>query len=108
MKTLIIILATLGLTTAAWADCDDKPRGKHHDKPPFGKMMLKQMDQNDDGIISEKEHEDALQKMVEKRRAHFKMMDKDDDGLVTKEEAKEAREQMGEKRKERKKERMDD
>ena len=98
MKTLIIILATIGITTTVWAGHghDGKHDGKHH----FGKMMFKKMDKNDDGVISLREHEAGLQKMLERCRAHFAKMDKDGDGNVTKEEARESHQEMAEKRQE--------
>jgi len=69
--------------------------------------MFKKMDTDNDGAISAREHEAGLQKMLERRRAHFAKMDKDGDGLVTKKEAKDARKKMGEKWREYKQESMD-
>jgi Ca2+-binding EF-hand superfamily protein len=95
MKTLIILLASIGLATAVWAGSGQEkpPHGKHH----FGKRMFKQMDTNNDGAISVAEHEEGLQKMIEQKRVHFSNMDKDGDGSVTKMEAREAHEKMGKK-----------
>lgn len=110
MKKLIIIVATLGIATAAWAGHghDGTHGGHHNGKHHFGKMMFEKMDKNDDGVISVREHEAGLQKMLEKRRAHFAKMDADGDGLVTKEEAREAHKEMAEKRREHRQEHKKD
>ena len=95
MKILIILLASFGLATVVWAE---KGQERPHDgKHPAGKMMFKKMDTDNDGAITVEEHEAGLQKMMERRRAHFSRMDKDSDGVVTKVEAQEAHEQMGNK-----------
>tara|TARA_R110001592_G_scaffold171117_4_gene409279 strand:- start:50500 stop:50820 length:321 start_codon:yes stop_codon:yes gene_type:complete len=95
MKILIILLASFGLATVVWAE---KGQERPHDgKHPIGKMMFKKMDTDNNGAITVEEHEAGLQKMMERRRAHFSKMDKDSDGVVTKVEAKEAHEQMGKK-----------
>ncbi len=112
MKKVIITLTlltvtTLGIATAVWAEHGGPRDGKHHGKHHFGKMMFKKMDTDNDGAISVREHEAGLQKMLERRRAHFAKMDKDGDGFVTKKEAKDARKEMGDKRREHKKETMD-
>lgn len=86
MKIFLILITTLGIATAAWAD------QMHGGKPPFGKM-----DANEDGVITTEEHEASIQQMIEKRSEHFTKMDADGDGSVTKEEAKAARESMREK-----------
>ena len=104
MKIFIIFLTTLSLATAVWAGSNG---GKFEEKRHFGKMMFEKMDTNNDGAISVREHEAGLQKMIDRRRAHFARIDADGDGAVTKEEAKEARKKMGKKWKERKQENMD-
>ena len=108
MKIFIILLTTLGLATAVWAgnNHEGKHGGKHGGKHHFGKMMFEKMDTDKDGAISVREHEAGLQKMMDRRRAHFAKMDIDGDGIVTKKEAKKSRKEMGEKRKERKQENM--
>lgn len=91
MKTLLFLLVSLSITTVAWAG------HMHDDKHHLGNMMFEKMDTNQDGSISSEEHENALNRMLEKRRQHFSKMDADGDGLVTRDEAKAARDAMGEK-----------
>lgn len=83
----LLTVTTLGIATVVCAEHGGPRDGKH----PFGKMMFKKMDTDNGGAISVREHEAGLQKMLERRRAHFAKMDKDGDGLVTKKEAKDAR-----------------
>lgn len=87
----LLTVTTLGIATVVWAEHGGPRDGKHHGKHPFGKMMFKKMDTDNDGAISVRQHEAGLQKMLERQRAHFAKMDKDGDGLVTKKEAKDAR-----------------
>ena len=100
----LITVTTLGIATAVWAGHDgehhSEENAKHHGKHHFGKMMFKKMDTDKDGVISIREHEAGLQKMLERRRENFAKMDKDADGFVTKEEARDARKEMIKKRRE--------
>ncbi|WP_461482593.1 EF-hand domain-containing protein [Porticoccus sp.] len=93
---LLIADLTFAIAAAALAGSDDMPP-PGPDGHDFGRHMFEKMDANNDGNISAEEHEQALQRMQEKRRAHFASMDKNGDGLVDKEEAKAAQENMREK-----------
>lgn len=97
-KHILLALCALLATYAAIAESPPKPMtdGGHH----HGHFMFERMDTNDDGNISQEEHEQGLQRMLAKRRAHFASMDKDGNGLVSKEEAMAAKGEMKEKMRE--------
>ncbi len=87
---LILVIAG-----AAQAESDNMaPPAKGHD---FGHHMFEKMDADNDGNISKEEHEQGLQQMLAKRRAHFATMDSDGDGLVSKDEAQAAAGKMRDK-----------
>ena len=84
-----LILVVAG---AVHAGSDSKaPPAEGHD---FGRHMFEKMDTDNDGNISKEEHEQGMQRMLEKRRAHFATMDSDGNGLISKDEAQAAREKM--------------
>ena len=87
-KHLLLAGLTLAFTATTLAESTPQP------KPHHGHHMFQKMDADGDGNISLEEHEQGLQKMLEKRRAHFSAMDVDGDGLVSKDEAAQAREKM--------------
>ena len=89
MKKILVIslLSTLSLGAAAE---HHKSADKSSDPGRKG-GMFKQLDRDGDGAVSREEHEAAISRMVEERRARFKAMDADADGTVTREEAAAAR-----------------
>lgn len=95
MKKYLVLGLGLLVSIAAFAD--------HHagKGPPPGRPMFEMMDTDQDGKISQAEHEAALEKMLKNRRAHFSEMDADGDGMIDQEEAQAAHEKMREKRMER-------
>lgn len=90
-----VAVSVVIISGAAWAGHHEGP-GRHGEGGFFAMM-----DTDNDGKISEAEHEAALNKMLERRRAHFKEMDADGNGVVDKAEAASAREEMHEKMRDR-------
>ena len=93
-KYLLFTLSTLLASYTAFAESPSQPMAKgDHQR---GHFMFEHMDTDNDGNISREEHEQGLERMLAKRRAHFATMDKDGNGLVSKEEAMAAKAEMKE------------
>lgn len=102
MRNVMIFTLLSLLSLGALAD----HHGGAHDggardgKPGHHKGMFKHADKDGNGAVSTEEHEQALEKMADKRRKRFSKMDSDGDGSLTKEEARAAKQQHREKMKE--------
>ncbi|MGB1868093.1 MAG: hypothetical protein ACPH64_06675 [Porticoccaceae bacterium] len=89
MKKILVMFL---LTTVSLGAVAEHHRGSDKSSDPGRKGgMFKQLDRDGDGAVSQEEHEAAISRMVEERRARFKTMDADADGTVTREEAAAAR-----------------
>ena len=97
MRNLLIFTLLTAVSLGALADHHG---GNHDGKARHHKDMFKQADQDGDGAISAEEHEQALQKMADKRRERFSKMDSDGDGSLTREEASAAKRERREQKKE--------
>ena len=93
-KYLLFTLCALLASYTALAESPSQPKakGEHH----RGQLMFDRMDTDNDGNITMEEHEQGLERMLAKRRAHFATMDKDGNGLVSKAEAMAAKAEMKE------------
>jgi Ca2+-binding EF-hand superfamily protein len=93
MRNVLIftLLAVFSLGTLA-----EHHKGDHDGKARHHKGMLKQVDQDGDGVVSTQEHEQALEKMADKRRERFSKMDSNGDGSLTKEEIRAAKQERRE------------
>lgn len=86
MRKLALMLVLVSGATFAADDGNDKAqKDKRHDHK---RAMFEHMDADNDGAISKKEHDRALDEMVKKRREMFKSADVNNDGKVDKDEAK--------------------
>ena len=93
-----LLLTSLAISLAA---CSSNPfcnKNKHHEK--MGKMMMKEMDANNDGVITKVE----WNKFGEKK---FSEIDTNNDKKITEEEMKIHQDKMKEKMKEFKKDHQD-
>ncbi len=97
MRNVMIFTLLSLLSLGALADHHG---GAHDGKPGHHKGMFKHADKDGNGAISTEEHEQALEKMADKRRERFSKMDSDGDGSLTKKEARAAKQQHREKMKE--------
>ena len=93
-KYLLFTLCALLASYTALAESLSQPmaKGEHH----RGHFMFDRMDTDNDGNITQEEHEQGLERMLAKRRAHFAAMDKDGNGMVSKQEAMAAKAEMQE------------
>ena len=97
MRNLLIFTLLTGFSLGALADHhggDQDGKARHH------KGLFKHADKDGNGAVSTEEHEQALEKMADKRRERFSKMDSDGDGSLTREEARAAKPQHREKMKE--------
>jgi Ca2+-binding EF-hand superfamily protein len=90
--TLLAVFSLGALADHHKSDHDGKAR--HH------KGIFKQADQDGDGAVSTAEHEQALEKMADKRRERFSKMDSDGNGSLTQEEARAAKQERRDRMKE--------
>ena len=97
MRNLMVFTLLAVCSLGAFADHHG---GDHEGKEGHHKGMFKHADQDGDGAVSNQEHEQALEKMADKRRERFSKMDSDGNGSLTKEEARAAKQQHREKMKE--------
>ena len=92
--TLLAVFSLGALADGHGGDGDHDGKARHH------KDMFNQADRDGDGAVSAEEHEQALEKMADKRRERFSKMDSDGDGSLTREEARAAKQERREKMKE--------
>lgn len=97
MRNVFIFTLLAAFSLGALAD---HHKGDQDGKARDHKGMLKQADQDGDGVVSTQEHEQALENMADKRRERFSKMDSDGDGSLTREEARAAKRERREKMKE--------
>ncbi|MDG1495164.1 MAG: hypothetical protein P8Q91_04750 [Porticoccaceae bacterium] len=97
MRNVFIFTLLAAFSLGALAD---HHKGDQDGKARDHKGMLKQADQDGDGVVSTQEHEQALENMADKRRERFSKMDSDGDGSLSKEEARAARREYREKMRE--------
>jgi len=105
MRNLIVFTAVFICSTMALAD---HHKGGYKGMEQSAKGLFKMADSDADGAISTAEHEQALAKMVERRRARFAEMDADGNGSVSKDEAQTAKKERKLEMKERRKKHMQD
>jgi len=97
MRNLLVFTLLAVFSLGALADHhggDNDGKARHH------KGIFKQADQDGDGAVSIEEHEQALEKMADKRRERFSKMDSDGNGSLTQEEARAGKQERREKMKE--------
>jgi hypothetical protein len=97
MRNLLVLTLLAGFSLGAAADHHG---GDHDGKAGHHKGMFKHADQDGDGAVSTEEHEQALEKMADKRRERFSKMDSDGNGSLTEEEARAAKTERHERMKE--------
>ena len=79
-KTVLALITILFLSTISFGQSDKREDRK---EPPTFKQLLKEMDKNEDGKLSEKEIEGPL-------KENFTKVDTNKDGFITEKEFKKA------------------
>ena len=79
-KTVVLVFGTIIISNMSYGQPENRHEGK---KPPTYKQLLKEMDKNEDGKLSEKELKGPL-------KEDFAKIDKDKDGFISEKEFKNA------------------
>lgn len=79
-KTVVLVFGVMMISNSALGQSQDRKEKK---EPPTFSQLIKEMDKNEDGKLSEKEIKGPL-------KENFAKIDLDEDGFITEEEFKKA------------------